>query len=263
MTLELRDRVAVVTGASKGMGRAAAAGLAAEGADLCLVARGEEALARAAQEIAEANGRELMTIPGDVADPGLADLVIGKVIERWGRLDILVNNAGGPPRGSFLDHNEAAWEAALQLNLRSVIRFSRAAVPHMKAGNWGRIVNITSSLAKEPTAPMVLSATARAGVSAFSKAISIELASHNVMVNTVCPGGVLTERLVGLLEARSAQESVSYEQLLAQSVASIPAGRFAEPEEIANVIVFLASERNRYVTGASIMIDGSLTKGIF
>ncbi len=263
MKLELQDRVAIVTGGSKGMGRATALALAAEGCDLCLVARDAEVLEKTADDIRAASGRQVITVAGDVARAELAQEVVAATVEQFERLDIVLNNAGGPAMGSFLDQDEEAWEAALQTNLRSVVRFTRAAVPHMKARGWGRVINITSTLAKEPTAPMVLSATARAGVSAFSKAIAAELAPEGITVNTVCPGGVLTERLVGLVEEGARRQGVDYEEQLKTSQALIPMDRFAAPEEIADVIVFLASERGAYVTGASLMVDGALTKGIF
>jgi 3-oxoacyl-[acyl-carrier protein] reductase len=263
MKMELEGRVALVTGGSKGMGRATAAALAGEGCEICLLARDPEMLVDAAAAIAEQNGREVLTVTGDVARAELAQETIDRIVERFGRIDILVNNAGGPPMGSFLDHDAAAWDAALQTNLLSVVGFTRAAAPHMIANAWGRVINITSTLAKEPTGPMVLSASARAAVSAFSKAVSAELAPHNVTINTVCPGGVLTDRLVGLIEAGAAGGKVSYDEQLKASQSLIPMDRFAAPEEVADVIVFLASQRGSYVTGTSLMVDGALTKSAF
>lgn len=262
MGMELNGRFALVTGGSKGMGRATAAALAAEGCEICLLARDPETLGDAAAAIEKQSGRKILTVAGDVAQAELTPETIEKIVARFGRIDILVNNAGGPPMGSFLDHNAAAWEAALRTNLLSVVGFTRAAAVHMMA-NWGRVINITSTLAKEPTGPMVLSASARAAVLAFSKAVSAELAPHNVTINTVCPGGVLTDRLVRLIEAGAARENVSYDEQLQASQSLIPMDRFAAPEEVADVIVFLASERGGYVTGTSLMVDGALTKSVF
>lgn len=263
MKMELEGRVALVTGGSKGMGRATAAALAAEGCEICLLARNPGTLEEAAAAITEQTGREVLTVVGDVARAELAQETVDAVMARFARIDILVNNAGGPPMGSFLDHDEAAWNVALRTNFLSVVGFTQAVTPHMMANTWGRVINITSTLAKEPTGRMVLSASARAAVSAFSKSVSAEFAPHNITINTVCPGGVLTDRLVGLIEAGAASSKISYDEQLQASQSLIPMDRFAAPEEIADVIVFLASERGSYVTGVSLMVDGALTKSAF
>ena len=263
MNLELSGKVAVVCGASKGMGRAIAAGLAAEGCRVALVARTEAGLTAAAAAMRSESGAEVMSVAADVSDAlGIAN-VMQQVTDRWGGPDIVVNNAGGPPPGSFLDHDEAAWMSALNQNFMSVVRFSRAAAPHMKEKKWGRISNITTTIAKEPSAVMVLSASARAAVSAFSKAISIELAPFNITVNTVCPGGVSTGRMESLMQATAEREQIPVAQVMQRSAASIPLGRFASPEEIADIVLFLASARASYLTGVSLMADAGLTKGVF
>ena len=259
MNLGIDGRVAIVCGASKGMGFASAKALALHGAKVLMVARDPFVLESAAMAIA-AEGGVVESFAGDVRNPDLAQLAVDRCNAVWGQVDILVNNAGGPPMGSFLEHNGATWEAAIQSNLLSVVRFCKAVAPSMKSKNWGRIISITSTVAKEPSPAMVLSATTRAGVSAFSKALAIELAQFNISVNVICPGGVLTDRLVGLLHARSEREKREYKELLHESLASIPAQRFAEPEEIADVILFLASERGGYVNGVSLSVDGALTK---
>lgn len=260
MDLEIDNRVAVVTGASKGMGFAVAKALAVEGVKVFMVARDSQALEDAA-EVIRMSGGTAQTLAGDVANPTLPATVLSKVQGLWGSVDILVNNAGGPPMGTFLEQTPATWEAALQTNLLSVVRFCQAVVPSMKTKQWGRIVSITSTVSKEPSPQMVLSATARAGVAAFTKAIAIELASYNISANVLCPGGVLTDRLRNLLQTRSEREGREYEILLRESQASIPAQRFADPNEIADVILFLCSERGGYITGVNLSVDGGLTKG--
>ncbi|MBI4449788.1 SDR family oxidoreductase, partial [Candidatus Uhrbacteria bacterium] len=182
---------------------------------------------------------------------------------RWGSLHIVVNNAGGPPSGSFLQHVDTVWETAIHQNLLSVVRMARAVAPLMREQRWGRIISISSTVAKEPTPAMVVSATARAGVSAFTKAIASELAPFGITVNVILPGGVRTERLTSLVRTNAERTGRSYEYLLAERETSIPIGRFAAPEEIANVALFLASEQSSYVTGTSIVVDGALTKGVY
>ncbi len=259
MNLGLEGRVAIVCGASKGMGFASSQALAQHGVKVLMVARDQSALEAAAKAIADEGG-VVEAYAGDVRNPDLAQRTVDRCKELWGPVDILLNNAGGPPMGSFLEHDGGAWEAAIQTNLLSVVRFCKAVAPDMKAKNWGRIISITSTVAKEPSPAMVLSATTRAGVSAFSKALAIELAQFNISVNVICPGGVLTDRLVSLLQARAEREKREYQEILIETQASIPAKRFAEPQEIADVILFLASERGGYVNGVSLSVDGALTK---
>ena len=257
-----RSKVAVVTGASKGIGNAIAFALAQEGRRVCMVARVKATLDAAAEEVRTLVGGEVLTVPGDVSDPALPELVVRTVAERWGDIDILVNNTGGPPPGTFLDHPEALWVRTIEQNFLSVVRFSRAVAPAMKHNRWGRIISVSSTIAKEPTPGMVLSASSRAAVSAFTKAISSELAPFNITVNTVCPGGVQTERVQELMTITAEHENKSRDDILRRSVSLIPVGRFADPAEIADVVVFLASQRASYVTGVSLMVDGGLTKSI-
>ncbi len=259
MNLELKTRVAIVCGASKGMGFACAQALALEGVKVLMIARDSAALAEAAQKIS-AKGGTVQAYAGNVSEFDLPASAVRRCKELWGTVDILINNAGGPPMGSFQEHGAAAWEAAIQTNLMSVVRFCQAVAPDMKEKKWGRIISITSTVAKEPSPAMVLSATTRAGVAAFSKSLAIELASFNISSNVICPGGVLTDRLVNLLQARAERENKPYQEILSESQQSIPAKRFARPEEVADVILFLASERGGYVNGVSLSVDGALTK---
>jgi len=259
--------VALVTGASKGMGRAIALGLARTGARVCMVARTEATLREAAEAIAAETGTtagaETWALAADVSTAEMPASIVDQVVERWGAVDILVNNAGGPPPGSFLDHDEAAWAQAINQTFLSAVRFSRAVAPGMKTRGWGRILTISSTLAKEPTPAMVLSASTRAAVSAFMKAIATELAPHGITVNVLLPGGVHTDRLESLVRAGAEKDGLTFEQGIARSVAAIPAGRFATPEEFAHVAVFLASDEGRYVTGQSLAVDGGLTRSVF
>ena len=259
MKLGIEGRVALVCGASKGMGLATSNALALEGVKVLMVSRDKKTLEEAEQKVASQGG-VVASLAGDVSDPELAERAVRQCKDLWGRVDILVNNAGGPPMGTFLEYDSLAWETAIQTSLLSVVRFCKAVAPGMKEQNWGRIISITSTVAKEPSPSMVLSATTRAGVSALTKTLAIELAQFNISVNAICPGGILTDRLVSLLKIRADREKRDYLEILSESQQSIPAKRFANPDEIADVILFLASERGGYVNGVSLSVDGALTK---
>jgi 3-oxoacyl-[acyl-carrier protein] reductase len=262
METEIKGKIAIVNGASKGIGRGIAWGLAKEGARVCVTARQSDALEATASAIRAATGAEVMTVAIDVTRVDAAKEVVSLVEKRWGSPDILINNAGGPSFGKFLDLTDDDWSKALQLSLMSSVRFCKEVLPGMQKKKWGRIVNVTSNVAKEPSAAMILSATARAGLAAFSKSLSQDVAGQQITVNTVCPGGVLTDRLQDLLQSRSKSENRPYDELLAESEKSIPIGRFASPEEFADFVVFLCSERGRYLTGTYVSVDGGLLKGL-
>ena len=259
MNIELKNKVAIVTGASKGMGYSVCEVMLKAGAKVMMVARNETDLKKNNKNFLE-NNFESDYYSGDVSSPDLHKNVIQKTLDRWGTIHILVNNAGGPPMGSFMDHDDDEWQMTFQTNLMSVIRFSKAVTPHLKKNNWGRIISITSSLAIEPSPTMVLSSTIRAGVSSFTKAISSELASHNITVNVICPGGVLTDRLKTLIKDSSKRLKKDYEEILNQSLQTIPVKRFATLKEISETILFLASEKGSYITGVSLPVDGGLIK---
>ncbi len=259
MNIELKNKVAIVTGASKGMGYSVCEVMLKAGAKVMMVARNEIDLKRNNKKFLE-NNFESDYYSGDVSSPDLHENVIQKTLDRWGTIHILINNAGGPPMGSFMDHDDNGWQMAFQTNLMSVIRFSKAVTPHLKKNNWGRIISITSSLAIEPSPTMVLSSTIRAGVSSFTKAISSELASHNITANVICPGGVLTDRLKSLIKDSSKRLKKDYEEILNQSLQTIPAKRFATSKEISETILFLVSEKGSYITGVSLPVDGGLLK---
>jgi 3-oxoacyl-[acyl-carrier protein] reductase len=260
MNLGIENKIAIVTGASKGIGLAISKALVSEGVKVLLVARNEELLKTAVHEIRSKGGIADFLI-GDVANSNLPELALEKIQELWGEsVDILINNAGGPPVGGFLEQSATNWDLAIQTNLLSVVKFCTSVAPNMKQNNWGRIVSITSTIAKEPSPAMVLSATVRSGVAAFTKAISNELAPYNITVNVICPGGVLTERLTSLIQTRAAREKRTYDDVLKESQSSIPMQRFATPEEIANAVLYLVSEPGGYITGVNLAVDGGLIK---
>jgi 3-oxoacyl-[acyl-carrier protein] reductase len=263
MDLGLKERAAIVTAASSGLGKATALALAAEGANLLISARGEDQLRSAADEIRSATGVEVGTVPGDVTGESHARELVAEAHGRFGRLDILVTNAGGPPAGFFNDFTSAHYREAIELNLLSAINLCREAVPLMRERGWGRIVAITSLAAKQPIENLILSNTARAGVLGFMKSLSRQVAADAITVNTVCPGYHLTERLKSMALLTAQNEGETIEDIYARWAATIPAGRIGDPKEFASVVAFLCSERASYVTGTVIQIDGGAYKALY
>jgi len=259
MNLGLADRVAIVTGSSKGIGLAITKAYLKIGVKVMMVSRDEVLLKSLTDEFRK-SGYIVDFIAGDVTDLDLASRVINKTKKLWGKIDVLINNAGGPPMGNFLEHNPVIWQSAIETNLLSVIRFSTAVAPIMIENKWGRIISISSTTAKEPSAVMVLSSTVRAAVGAYTKSISNELAQFNITVNVICPGGVLTERLQNLINIRAERENRLASDLLMESEESIPIKRFAKPDEIADTVLFLTSDKGSYITGISLAVDGGLLK---
>ncbi|MGC8874385.1 MAG: SDR family oxidoreductase [Chloroflexia bacterium] len=263
MDLGLRGRVALVAAASRGLGKAVAMELAREGADVAICARGKEQLRRTAEEIAAETGARLLAIAADVTVARDVTNLVTTVVEQFGRLDILVNNAGGPPPGPFLSFSDDDWRRAVELNLISTVRLTRAAVPIMRANHWGRIINITSVAVKQPIPDLVLSNAARSAVIGLAKTLALELAPDGITVNSVCPGFTLTERVQQLAESLAEREGKTVAEVLAGYERQIPMGRMGRPEELAALVAFLASERAAYITGTAIQVDGGYVRGIF
>jgi 3-oxoacyl-[acyl-carrier protein] reductase len=262
MELGLAGKVALVSAASRGLGRATALALAQEGARVAMAARGAEALEKAAAEIRQATGAEVLAIPTDVTQADQIEALVQKVLAKWGRIDILVNNAGGPRPGVFTDMEDQDWLDAVNLNLMSTIRLTRLVLPGMRERRWGRIINLTSISVKQPIPTIILSNTARAGVVAMAKTLSGQVAAEGITVNNVCPGTILTDRIHNLAKANAERTGQTVEQALAAMQASIPAGRIGKPEELGALVTFLASEKAAYITGATIQIDGGACLGL-
>lgn len=246
MDFGLAGKTALVTGASKGIGFAVAAGLAAEGARVALAARDERALERAVERLRLAGG-EAFGVAADVSEARAVDDLLAQVRARYGDPEVLVVNAGGPPAGLPSELDEAAWARGYDLTLMSYVRLARAALGPMRAAGWGRIVGITSLSVKQPIPNLTLSNAFRAAVTAFAKTLSQEVAAEGVTVNNVAPGYTATERLEELFTDEAARERL---------VRSIPARRFGTPEEIAAAVVFLASAQAAYLTGQTLVVDG-------
>ena len=263
MDLGVRNRAALVAAASKGLGKAVAFELAREGAAVTICARNRDRLLATRDEIQAETGQDVRALVADVTDRGQIDSVIEEMTKESGRLDILVCNAGGPRSGLVQDLTAADYLSALELNLLSTINLCYAAIPHMKKQKWGRIINITSVSAKQPIDTLVLSNTARAGVLGFSKSLSNQMAPFDITVNCVCPGYTKTERVEELAKAFEDNGKGSIQDFYETIEKMIPAGRLASPEEFAAAVVFLASQRASYITGAALPIDGGFIKALF
>jgi 3-oxoacyl-[acyl-carrier protein] reductase len=250
MELGLQGKVALITGGSEGIGKAAALRLAREGAKVAICARRLDPLERMAEEL-RATGAEVLATPADVTQPADVVRLVSQTSERFGRLDIVVNNAGTANARRFEEADDALWQADLDLKLHAAIRVIRAALPHLKQ-RGGRIINITTPAGKHPPAASLPTSVSRAAGIALTKALSKELAEHRILVNTVCVGVIKS----GQQERAAAHRALSPESYYAELGKSIPLGRVGEAEEVANVIAFLASDAASYVTGASINVDG-------
>jgi 3-oxoacyl-[acyl-carrier protein] reductase len=262
MELGLNGKVALVAGASQGMGRATALGFAREGAKVSICARGEAALNEAAAMIRKETGGEVLSMVADMAKVEDIQRFVNQSAEHFGRVDIIVNNAGGPPPGDFMKFTDEDWNNAYNLSFLSTMRMTREAVPHMCKLGGGRVINITSYAVKEPIAGLVLSNAVRSAVIGMAKTLSRELAKDNILINNVCPGRIDTERAQKLNKARADRLQRPVEEINREMAAEVPLGRYGTPEEAADLIVFLGSERASYITGTTIQIDGGLVRGI-
>jgi 3-oxoacyl-[acyl-carrier protein] reductase len=262
MDLGLKDRVALVAAASRGIGYAAARELAREGARVFLCSRDESRASEAAQKIHEETGANVAGIAADVIDGAQTESFVNLALERAGRVDICVTNAGGPPASTFADTDLDMFRHAFEQNALSAIRFAKLVLPGMRAQGWGRIVNITSVSVKQPIEGLLLSNTVRAGLTGWAKTVSAEVAPDGVTVNNVAPGYTLTERQDELAAVRGKASGKSKQEIIESWATQTPMRRMAQPEEIAAAVAFLASERASYITGVTLQVDGGWVRSL-
>lgn len=262
MDLGLKDRVALVAASSRGLGKAVAFGLAREGTKLVICARDKEILEKTADDIFLETGVSVFPLAIDLMDKSQIDWMIEETMDLFGKVDILVTNAGGPPPGNFEELKESDWETAVQLTLMSVVQLTKAVIPGMRKQKWGRIINMASASVKQPIPGLLLSNVIRPGIVGLTKSLAQELAEYNILVNAVCPGYFLTDRVKELLQEKAKKKRQKVDQITKELVDQIPLKRIGKPEELADMVVFLASEKASYITGSIIQVDGGFVKGL-
>ena len=262
MDLELKNKVAIVGGASKGLGRACADVLAQEGVKVALCSRSKPDLEKAAKEIQAASGAEVLVFAGDLDRHETIRELIAATVARFGRIDIMVNNSGGPPLARAHNATEEQWATAVQRSLLFFARMSRESVPHLKQAGAGRIINILASTVYQPIPNLALSGATRMGVVAFAKSLADEVGRDGILVNNVCPGSILSERMLSNVTARAKELGITVEEALAQRAAETAVGRIGEPKELAYLVAFLASGKSSYITGTTILVDGGLVRSV-
>lgn len=263
MNLGIKDKTALVTASSRGLGKAIALQLSREGANVAICARGEGELFLAKKEIEERAGGQVIAQAADVTDKDQVKKLVQHVIDKFGTIDILICNAGGPPSGMAEEFGLDDYLKALELNLLSTVDLCYQATPHMKKQKWGRIVNLTSVAAKQPIETLILSNTARAGVLGFSKSLSNRLAPFGITVNAVCPGYTRTERVENLAKSFEEAGKGSVQDFFQNIEKIIPMERLGRPYEIASAVIFLCSESASYITGVALQVDGGYVKSVF
>ncbi len=261
MNLQLTGKRALVTGASRGLGFAAARGLALEGCDVAINSRDTQKLRTAARILAGEAGVKVIAVPGDVADPAAPEKLIRQTVESLGGLDLLVTNAGGPPAGAFESFDDETWQQAVELSFLSHVRLIRAALPHLRQSDAASVLTITSYSVKQPIPNLVLSNSIRAATVGLTKTLALELGSDGIRFNSILPGWTETDRVYELMRYRAKVSGKTIEEEIAKQMINSPLGRMATPEEFANAAVFLVSPAASYITGVMLTLDGGMYKG--
>lgn len=262
MDLGLKNRVAIIAASSQGIGRATAEAFAAEGCRVAMCARNAQSLQQAAEKIRKQSSVEVFAEPVDVTDADAVHRFVDAVADKFGSTDICVTNAGGPPAKGFLAATIDEWRKAVEANFLSTVYFAREVIPHMQRKRWGRIITITSITTKQPVADLVLSNAVRAAVVGLVRSLANEFGKDGILVNNVGPGYTATDRLKNLAKTRSAVQGKSEKEIVEGWAVEAPLKRLGEPREVADTIVWLASERASYVTGQTVLVDGGIYKGL-
>jgi 3-oxoacyl-[acyl-carrier protein] reductase len=263
MNLKLENKVALIGGASRGLGRGCALQLAREGANVVICSRKSEPLAETAEYIERHTKSRILAIPADLSKASDIQRVVNETIDSFDKIDILVNNSGGPSPGTFFDFSDDDWKYSFDLVLMYVIRMCRLVIPHMVAQKNGRIINITSLTVKEPSENLILSNVFRVGIISLAKTLSRELIGNNITINNICPGAFKTERVAELIRDQSKKTNKSIEELERLSISNLPLKRYQTPEELGDLVAFLASDLAKGITGTTIQIDGGISRCIF
>lgn len=263
MDLHLKDKIALVTGASRGLGAAVAEMLSLEGAKVAINSRSAEKLQDTGNHIQQKSGNPVFSVPGDVTDPAFPALLIEKVVNEFGGLDILITNAGGPPPGRFESFTDDDWQRAIESNLMSHVRLIRSALPYLLLSSCAAVLTVTSYSVKQPIPNLILSNSIRAATVGLTKSLALELGEKGIRFNSILPGWTKTERVQQLMASRAAANNSSIQEEIQKQAAESPLKRLAEPSEFAAAAVFLVSPAASYITGVMLSIDGGMVKGLF
>jgi len=263
MDLGIKGRTAIVGGSSRGMAKAAAITLAKEGASVVICSRTEADIRKAEKEIASASSsKQVLALAADLTRPDVIKHVVGQTLDRFGHIDILVNNVGGPPPGQPSQLTDEQWYAAIEQNFLSAVRMTREVLPHMKQRKWGRVINLLSNAVRQPVLDLVLSTSSRLAVVGYAKMLSNEVSQFGITVNNVLPGQVLTDRMTSLYGKMGKEQGRELQVMLDEAAQRIPMRRLGRPDEMGDLIAFLASERASYITGQSISLDGGALQAV-
>ena len=262
MDFGLKDKVAVIGGASKGLGRACAEVLAEEGMKLVICSRSQASIEEAATAIRKNTGVEVLAFAGDLDQHATIKELFAATLKKFDRVDVLISNSGGPPLAKAVDATEEQWAVAVQRSLLFFARMAREALPPMRVQKFGRIINILASTIYQPIPNLALSGATRMGVVAFAKSLADEVGRDGILVNNVCPGSLLSERMLGNVTARAKELGISLEKALEERAKETAVGRIGEPRELANLVAFLASGKSSYITGTTIRVDGGLVRSV-